>query len=191
MVVYRSFLVSTGLFADASALVQQNQRTEAIAVLMQALRADPDNAALRWRLGQLHYELGAFDFAESHLIRALALGTSPSSVMPLLAKILLARDDFNKLFELELPAATSSDARAEVLAQQALGLARLERFDQAQSRMQEALRLAPDSEAVGVGRARLLLEQGERDPGRGRVSGTDRDLSQQRRRLGWIGRYRP
>ena len=151
------------LTAQANSLVQQNHRSAAIAVLMQALRADPDNASVRWRLAQLHYELGAFDFAESHLLRALALGTSPSSVMPLLAKTLLARDDFDKLFDLELPRATSSDARAEVLAQQALGLARLERFDQAQSRIQEALRLAPDSEAVGVGRARVLLERGERD----------------------------
>lgn len=150
------------LSSRAETLIQQRQRPQAAALLMQALRADPDNASLRWRLGQLYYELGSLDFAESYLTRALVLGTSPSSVMPLLAKILLAREQYDKLFNLEIPAETSFDARASVLAQQALGHALLKHFDLAELRIQDALRLAPDSEAVGVSRARILLAQGKR-----------------------------
>ena len=148
------------LIDRADGLIQSGQRIEAAELLEKALRANPRSAALRWRLGRLEFELGELEPAESYLLGALDLGTSPSSVLPFLAKVLLAKEDFKQLFQLDLPASLSSSARAAVLMYQAMAYAELDRDDHAELLALEALRLAPENREVLTSRARLLRRRG-------------------------------
>ena len=144
----------------AESLLAQGKHAEAIEVLLGGLRQEPMHAGIRWRLGQLYLDVGAADFAESHLAAALDSGMSPSSVLPLLAKAHLIGDDLDALFEMKLPPALSPDARAAVLALQAEGRVRLKQFQAAEALLQEADAAVPGSEAVGLARARIFLAQG-------------------------------
>jgi putative PEP-CTERM system TPR-repeat lipoprotein len=147
----------------AETFVQQDRRDLAISSLLAALRVDPGNAGVRWRLSELYLDVGDADAAVSHLLAAVEAGASPSASLPLIARARLLGDDLDALFAMELPSSLSPDARAAVLALKARGRVELRQLDQAQTLLRDAAAAAPHSEAVGVARAWLLVAQGRRE----------------------------
>jgi putative PEP-CTERM system TPR-repeat lipoprotein len=148
--------------AEADSLVLQGDQAKAIQLLLAAASTYPEHTGLRWQLGQFYLQLGAAAHAQSHLLKALDLGSSPSSVLPLVAQARLISGEFDALFEQELPAGLSAQARAAILAIQARARASKGEFDEAELLLQEAARGAPDSEPVRVATAYLLLAQHRR-----------------------------
>jgi putative PEP-CTERM system TPR-repeat lipoprotein len=134
----------------------------AIALVSQAVRAQPDDPAVRRRAAELYFEVGAAHYAETHAARALSLGAGPASVLPVLARAYRAQGRFDKLAAIEIPPAVPPDVTAVVLSIQADGALAQGRMDAAERLLQDASRLAPEAEAVGITRARLLLAAGER-----------------------------
>ncbi len=152
-------------------MVEQGRSVEAVNLLLAALGETPDHAGLRWRVGELQLEAGFTEHAISHLKAALAAGTSPSSVLPVLAKALLVSGDTAELLAMDLPPALSPYAEAAVMALQAQAHAQREDFAAAERRLQEAALASPNSAAIGVARARILVAQGRQDRARLELQG--------------------
>ncbi|WP_295883408.1 XrtA/PEP-CTERM system TPR-repeat protein PrsT [uncultured Thiohalocapsa sp.] len=153
----------SALFDEAEQLQAAGQTGPAEAALTRAVQLEPESAMARWRLGNLLYDMGQFEFAATHLNSAMEHGMQASSVLPLLARVLLRSGAYDKLLELDLPADISREAQGEVMAHQAVAELLLDRIDAGRARLTEAAQIAPGSEAVGVANARLLAAAGRRE----------------------------
>ncbi len=131
--------------------------------LKNALQQNQDNAQARRLLGNIHLEVGNIAGAEKELRRAIELGLADGSVLPLLARVLLAQGKYDELQALSLEKLVAKDQKAGVLASQGLGKLAQEKADWAAMKIDRALSLDPQSAYAGVAKAHLLIAKEKYD----------------------------
>lgn len=72
-------------------LVEQGEMRAAVIELKNALSKNPNNPQARWFLGKIHLEDGRAAEAEKELLRARELGVVDDTVLPFLARAMLAQ----------------------------------------------------------------------------------------------------
>jgi putative PEP-CTERM system TPR-repeat lipoprotein len=144
-----------------AAYAGQNLRTAEIE-LKNALRKNPTNSEARWLLGNLYLENGLGGAAEKELRKAQQLGTSPTSVIPMLAMALLMQGEADKLLAetAELNGLPPSDM-ARVLAYRGEAYLALDKQAEAEVEFEKALAAMPDSPWAKLGMARLFIARGD------------------------------
>ncbi|WP_144299630.1 XrtA/PEP-CTERM system TPR-repeat protein PrsT [Elioraea rosea] len=130
-----------------------------------AVRTDPNSAALRAALAQASLDIGDTDTAEKEARAALERGYDPVAGTALLMRSYLARGRFDDLLrDFPPPAANAPPAvAAQVLSGRALAQIGTNQKDEAARSVAEAVRLAPDTAAVQVVAAQVALADGKRD----------------------------
>lgn len=144
---------------QAQAYLDKGQPRFVVVVLKNVLREDPKNAQARYLLGLAHLQLGDAAAAEKELTRAREFGVVQASVMPYLARALLAQGKYQSVEELPIADLPKGQEQGEVLA--AIGLAKSAqgKMDSARRSIEEAFGMAPQSAYVSVARARLLIAE--------------------------------
>lgn len=149
------------LYASAE---RDGRWSAALAALKQAVALAPDDAGLRWQLGRLYLDLGVPDAAESHLRRAMDLGISASSVLPLVAKALVQMGKYDEVVALARPESLSADAHALLAAEDALAHLLSGRPQEASESVAVAVAAAGGKlERVILVKARLQIAQDQRE----------------------------
>tara|TARA_R110001592_G_scaffold126336_1_gene337468 strand:- start:95744 stop:98470 length:2727 start_codon:yes stop_codon:yes gene_type:complete len=130
--------------------------------LKSLLQTAPNNAEARLLLGRTAYQQGDMRDAEFQLTKASRLGLDSTSVVPMLAKVLLALNSYEQLRAISLQD-LDQEAQASVLASQ--GLAELQQGNKTEGQIliSKAFELAPESHYVAVAMSRMLLDQSEPD----------------------------
>ncbi|MBK1612238.1 hypothetical protein CKO44_02010 [Rubrivivax gelatinosus] len=142
--------------AAAKTHLAANDRGSAIIELKSALQQDPQSGEARYLLGKTLMESGDVASAEIELGKAHDLRFQDSLVLPLLAKVMLARGEAKQVGDLyarvELP---DPVAAAELKAQVALAFAAQGQAERSQAAVDQALRLNPKNIAARLQEARL------------------------------------
>lgn len=151
------------LLASAKDYLAKNDNKAAVIQIKNALAENPELPEARYLLGKALLESGDSAGAEVELQKALDLKHASDQVLPLLARVWLARGQFKKVVD-EVPnmALTSAEAKADV--QTSLGIAQgmLGETDKAKATIAVALSEQADFAPALLIQARLKLT--ERDP---------------------------
>jgi putative PEP-CTERM system TPR-repeat lipoprotein len=150
---------SQGSLAQAQQYVNDRDYDAALVVVKNLVAAEPDDAQLRWLLGQIYLEIEDGASAEKELRRAQSLGTEQDSFLPALARALLLQNKFDEVLALELGSLQSVESSAELAASRAFALAASDRSDEASVQVGAALAAAPKSHWVRLIHGRLLLAE--------------------------------
>ena len=144
------------LLVSAERYLQKNELKAATIELKNLLQSNPSSAPARFLLGKTLFDAGDMPGAEIELRRALELGHPQSAVAPVLARVLLARQELKKLIEQYGDLALDDKAAmAAVQAQVALAYAAQDQHAKAREVIVNALRLAPQSPSVLLANARI------------------------------------
>lgn len=149
---------SEKLIADAKQYQQKGDNKAAVIQLKNVLQKDPDNKDARYLLGAIYNQAGDPVSAEKELRKAVSLGVSSASVLPDLAKALLAQGQFQKLLD-----ETGGDPRANTDANIAslrgnafLGLGKK---TEAKEAFATALKATADFPDALIGQAKLAVTE--------------------------------
>lgn len=146
---------------NAQEHLDNGQPRKAVIELKNALRENHNNAQARRLLGETHLLLGDAASAEKELKVAARLGVAQDSVMPSLAKALLAQGKSDELAALAVVELQSANEKAVVLAAQGLGKIVEKEPEIASKLIARASELAPNSDYVALARAGLAFAKGE------------------------------
>lgn len=152
------------LIASAKQYMAKHEAKSAIVQLKAALAAKPRSAEARFLLGSALFESGDSTLAEVELRKAIELGYSNESAVPLLARTLLAGGQAGKVvvefanFSLTEPAAI-----ADLQASLALAYAEQNATDLAQAALASALAAAPSSARARMVKAAFIAENRDVD----------------------------
>ncbi|HVK54668.1 MAG TPA: XrtA/PEP-CTERM system TPR-repeat protein PrsT [Burkholderiales bacterium] len=146
------------LMAEAKRFRDNGDNTAAIIQLKNVLQQDPNNGGARFLLGQVYVELGDSDSAEKEFREALRVGYPIIEVLPLLSRVLIQQEEFEKVLT-----DTRSSKHGEaaltpvVLAMRGHAQLSLGQDDDAIKSFDEALQKQPDLPDALLGRARVAL----------------------------------
>ena len=152
------------LIASAKQYMVKHEAKSAIVQLKAALAAKPRSAEARFLLGSALFESGDSTLAEVELRKAIELGYSNESAVPLLARTLLAGGQAGKVvvefgnFSLTEPAAI-----ADLQSSLALAYAAQNATDLAQAALASALAAAPSSARARMVKAAFIAENRDVD----------------------------
>jgi putative PEP-CTERM system TPR-repeat lipoprotein len=143
---------------EAESAVAKGDFAAATIHLKNALAGNPDDAQSRLTLGRVYLSMGEFGLAEADLRRALELGVTQASVLPLLLESLVLQGQYQKTID-EVAKAKPADASLQAVALVYTGRSwfGLKKFDQAKADFAQSLKLAPDNAAASIGEVSLLL----------------------------------
>ena len=145
--------------ARAKQTLEKGDLSVAAIELKNALAKNADNVEARWLLGKVYLKQGDAAAAEKELLVAGDLGVGPERLNPVLVRAYVMQGKFDEV--LQVPSeGLAEPERAEILAAQAM--ARMTRGDlaAAQSTLEQAAALMPDSPAVLTEQARLEMIRG-------------------------------
>lgn len=152
------------MLASATQYLAKGDAKAASIQLKNVLQKKPSHAQARFLLGRALFELGDARGAELELVKALDLGQAEEQVAPLMARVLLATHQYQKLTlryaTLEL---TDPAAAAELAASMATAYAAQGAFDDARTAVTKALAADPGSTAVRLVQARVAAASGDTD----------------------------
>jgi putative PEP-CTERM system TPR-repeat lipoprotein len=147
------------LQADAERYHRNGENKAAIIELKNLLQREPRNSVARVLLGEAYADTGDAVSAENELRKALALGSAPATVRPLLGRTLLMQGQFEQVLQ-EFPADSAGLDQSTILllrADAALGLAKL---DQARALYAKVLERQPAASHAILGMARVEAASG-------------------------------
>lgn len=139
-------------------------RTQSAAIRLKTrLQQDPNDAAARLLLGQLHLDTGNPSAAVEEIDRALDLGADEIDALPALGRALLKNRDFDQLFErIQPPVSGDPNWRAELLGLRGAALLATQQIDRARRLFEQARELAPELALPLIGLAQLAaIDQDE------------------------------
>lgn len=162
-------LTSEDHLKNAKVFFRDADYPAAIVELKTSLQKDVKNTRARAMLGQAYFESGAYEDADKELSRALSMGVDPSTVVPVLAQVLLGLGDYDRLDDLTLEG-LEPEGRSTV--QAAKGLSMMYRDNQvvAEEIIDTALKNQPASAYALVAAARLSMQKGDFSDARTRLS---------------------
>ncbi|WP_187830215.1 XrtA/PEP-CTERM system TPR-repeat protein PrsT [Siccirubricoccus phaeus] len=178
-------LLSAGL-AAAPAAAQPLERARAAQArgdmraaqieLRNAVRQEPNSAALRAALAQLSLDIGDADTAEKEARAAMERGFDPAAGTAIVMRAYLQRTRFQELLrDFPMPPDGTPPALAgEVAAHRAFALLATREVEQAKAAVAEALRLAPGSAQAHLAASSLALAQNDRP---GAMAAIERSLA--------------
>ncbi len=146
------------LTAQAKVALDKGDAKTAIIHLLNAAKAAPDDARVRYLLGMSYKEDGQFAQAVIELRKALTLKYSESEAIPPLGKSLLAMKRFDELLE-EVRDESTFDGRtrADILTLRALASLGTHRVDDGRALLSQALAIDPNFADALLGQALLAL----------------------------------
>lgn len=162
-------LDSAGHLSRALTLYDQGDLRAAKIEAKNALSTNPQNATARLLLGQIYTDLGEYFGAEKELRVAHKLGVPDESILPLLANAFLQSEEYDKVLNIKLPDTLSTVTRTEILSTQSVALLRLGMLDDAEEKLQEALRFNPNAAMPLAISAMVSLSRGDRAAARQHV----------------------
>jgi putative PEP-CTERM system TPR-repeat lipoprotein len=143
---------------DARQYQQKGDNKAAIIQLKNALQKDPENKDARYLLGAIYNDIGDPLSAEKELRKAVSLGVSPATALPLIAKSLLMQGEFKKMLE-----ETAQDPRAktdpELISLRGNAYMNLGKIPEMKEAFELALKINPDFPDALVGMATLAMAQ--------------------------------
>ncbi|MBK1630204.1 hypothetical protein CKO31_05485 [Thiohalocapsa halophila] len=151
---------------DASAAAQRHHDrgnlSAAVIELKNALRADPNDAEARYRLGAIQLQLGDGAAAHKELLRARELGRE--GLAPFLARSLLLQDEHQRVLD-EFPPDSTLPPSEQALLYAVRGDAHmaLDDADAAAASYAIALDIVSEQPDALLGQARLAMRNGEAD----------------------------
>lgn len=152
------------LIASAKQYLAQREAKPAIVQLKAALAAKPQSAEARFLLGSALFESGDVTAAEGELRKAIELGYSDQSAVPLLARTLLAGGKAGKVVvEFSGTRLTAPDAIADLQSSLALAHAEQNATPSADAALAAALDAAPSNARARVVKAAFSAERGDVD----------------------------
>ncbi|MCB1873183.1 MAG: PEP-CTERM system TPR-repeat protein PrsT [Gammaproteobacteria bacterium] len=146
-------------------LVEQGEMRAAVIELKNALSKNPNNPQARWFLGKIHLEDGRAAEAEKELLRARELGVVDDTVLPFLARAMLAQGKTAELLKMD-PGKLSARPLAQLLSVQAAALISGQKLDEATDKVNWALAVQPDAVEAITEKARIVLARGDADNSR-------------------------
>ena len=142
------------MLTSAKEYLAKNDNTAAVIQIKNAIQKAPDSAEARFLLGSVLLKTGDFAGAEVELRRALDLKYAPDTVVPEIARALLAQGQFKKLTDefakMELG---SAKARAELMTLVSSAYVGLGKSDLAQAALSSALASNPTYVPALIARA--------------------------------------
>lgn len=153
------------LLHEAEVAASAGDRMTAGIHLKNALGLEPSNRELRVRHGLLLLEGGDFNGAHDEFTKAQELGAPREQVMPLLARTLIAKKEYQVALDVTAPPPgqnADTDAPA-LIAQRAHALFYLGRYEQAKEAYQMALAADPSQTDALLGEARLAIVEKKND----------------------------
>lgn len=153
---------SEKLLADAKQYQQKGDIKAAVIQLKNVLQKDPDNKDARYLLGTIYNQAGDPVSAEKELRKAVSLGFNQNTVIPDLAKALLAQGQFQKMLD-----ETGSDSKLKVdsniSALRGNAFLGLGKKMEAKEAFEFALKSSPDFPDALIGLAKLAASERDMD----------------------------
>lgn len=148
---------------DARSYLEQGDVRAAIIQLKNAVRADPDNGAARFALGEAYIKGGDPVSAEKELRLAGQHGIAEERVAPLLAQALVMQNKVEEMLQ-EVPRGQrAAAAEGEVLLWHGYGHSARGAMDAAVAAFTEAARLLPEDPRPRLGLAQLAIQRRDLD----------------------------
>ena len=159
------------LFSQANEALAQGEISTANIHLRNLLRQNPDHSAARALLADVAFAMGDWGLAEESARRALALGQDSAALQLTLLRALSAQGKSEAVIE-QYESGPDLSGQAQSLALRLLGAAQssIGEIEQAELSMRAALALDPDSPDTQAALAAFLLQYGDTDEARQRVS---------------------
>lgn len=155
-------------FQRAKDLQTQKNYKGSILELKSALQKDPNNAQIRWLLGEAYLKLGEGADAEKELKRAEELGVAHESLQTQLVQALLLQGDYTQALEKSIPSDNaSSRQKAMLLSMQGEAKLGLRQPESGCALFDAALNLDNQLGAAYRGRARCAMHT--KNPDRARA----------------------
>ena len=151
------------LLQEAEVAARAGDRMTAGIHLKNALALAPSNRELRVRHGLLLLEGGDFAGALDEFIKAQELGAPREQVMPLLARTLIARREYQAALDVTAPLPGQNADAPSLIAQRAHAMFYLGRYEQARQAYQAALSAEPAQTDALLGEARLAIVEKKHD----------------------------
>ncbi len=149
------------LLTQAKQYQQKGDVKAALIQLRNAAAKEPENASVRRELGMLAYETGDLASADKELRKALSLGAPKQELLPVLAKIRLARGEVKELLD-ELPADAVQQS-ATLLVYRAEALAASGNRTEAEAALDQALQQEPKNGDVLLAKSRIAASKGDKE----------------------------
>lgn len=151
------------LYARAQAAADRSDYRAAVVDLKRLLKDAPGDQRFRWLLSQVYLEQGNPVAAEKELLRALELGVSRDSVVPMLARAYYEQGKHDDILTLSPTWLTTPSSQVRLAA--FIALARLEqrRLDEARAVLDSVASSADADAYVEYARARLLSFESDRE----------------------------
>ncbi|WP_052494041.1 XrtA/PEP-CTERM system TPR-repeat protein PrsT [Nitrosospira sp. NpAV] len=146
------------LMSDAKQYQQKGDDKAAIIQLKNVLQKNPDDAEARYLLGAIYNKTGELQSAEKELRRALALGMSPTKVLPDLGKTLLNLGQFQKVLD-ETNQLSDNKNSAEISTLRGNAFLALGKTKEAKELFEQALENKPDFPDALIGMARYSISE--------------------------------
>mgnify|MGYP003667102953 FL=1 len=158
-------LTSEDHLNNANNFIKESQYEEAIIELKNALLKDDSNARARATLGTIYFDQELYADADKELSRALSAGMDPTVVVPVLAQVLVALGELDRLEALSADG-LDSQSRSTLLA--AKGIAKLYQQDMEEGAelIDAASESQPASNYAKVAIARLSMVRGNPEEAR-------------------------
>jgi putative PEP-CTERM system TPR-repeat lipoprotein len=138
------------LFQDAQRFYAQGNRNAAIIQLKNALSQDPKNVAARLFFGKCYLENGELPEAERQFRMAIELGGDKSTILPLLARALLEKENYRGVLEVGREPELNPESAAELIVLAGRAHMGLGEYPQAKLDFQKALPEKPVDAELGL-----------------------------------------
>ena len=150
--------------AEARAYLAKGKSREAVIQLKNALKSDPSNANARLILGMVYLKTGDAAGAAKELARAGRLGMPKQKWLVGLGQALIMQKDYRGVLEqIEPDESMEAEQRATALAIRGNAYIGLGDRASATAAYEEALAVQKSNPLARLGKARLLLQEGELD----------------------------
>src|SRR5258706_5639172 len=140
----------TELLRDAQRFYAEGNRNAAIIQLKNALGQDPKNVEARFLLGKSYLENGDLPAAENQLRNAIDLGGEKATIMPVLGRALLERENYRGVLEIAGERDLNPESAAEMAVLTGRAHVGLGEYPQAKLAFQKVLPKKPVDAELGL-----------------------------------------
>jgi len=149
---------------EADQLIAKDDFKSAEIELKNAVKAAPDDGAIRLKLADLEIQMNDYDGAQVELKAAREHGGDEAKIIPLLGRTYLVRQKFDELLQ-DFPVKDDAppDVRVATLVVRAEAQLQLKHVEDARSSLTAAEQIAPQSTQPKLGLARIAFTLGQYD----------------------------
>jgi cellulose synthase operon protein C len=154
---------ATDFLANARLALEKGDLKAAQIQLLNAVKADPQNAETRFLLARVEFDLGDPVAAEREARNARDRGYDPHKTLALLSQAMLAQSKFQAMLDEFKPSSKDPQLNSEILNARGIAEAGLNHVDAAEKDFSDAEQLAPTSVQPLLADARLAVARREVD----------------------------